>query len=272
MVPVANEEEDLLASLDGGIFSITINRPKYRNAIAPALTPRIRDLIAEARANEKVRCLVFRGVGAHFSGGGDIASFKQSLNATPEARQADFRGRVENISNVVLELAAFDRPVIASLRGGVAGAALAFPLSADLVLADPTTTFAFAHQRLGLVPDGGLSYLLPRAVGERKARQLILTASAVNAELALGLGLIDEVLPPEQLEEATSKAAHSFTRAPQRSLRTAKRMLTSSLSNTFEQQLALEKSSIQECVCDPDFDEGVRAFIEKRAADFPSAR
>jgi 2-(1,2-epoxy-1,2-dihydrophenyl)acetyl-CoA isomerase len=154
----------------------------------------------------------------------------------------------------------------------VAGAAVAYPLGADIALAEPNTRFVFPHQRLALPPDGGLSYLLPRAVGLRKATELVLTAAVVEAEEAVRLGMVSRIVPSDTLQSEAMALAERLSRAPRLAVRRARALLKGSLDHTLHEQLIAERDAIAEAVADPDFEEGVRAFIEKRRAVFPSTQ
>lgn len=250
------------------VLTITINRPQFRNALAKGMAGQIAEIMTAAQQDESVRCVIFRGEGEHFSAGGDIAGFRKSLEQAVDERRMEFQHRLEDAARMVTAVQAFTRPLIASVRGGVAGAALVFPLAADMVICDDTASFVFAHTKIGLVPDGGVSYFLPRVVGERTARRLLLSGAAIGARDAQKLGLVDTIVAPTELEGATAKAARSFARASQSALSMTKQMISRSTANNLEQQLVLETEGIVESVGSADFEEGVKAFLEKRPAVF----
>ncbi|SMF66014.1 2-(1,2-epoxy-1,2-dihydrophenyl)acetyl-CoA isomerase [Tistlia consotensis] len=256
--------------LEGGILTLAFDRPEVRNPITRSMTTRLRDLFAGARADPAVRCLVIRGEGESFSAGGDVAGFRKSLEQQQPAVREEFRGRLGLAAELALVLQAFDKPMVVRLRGAVAGAAVMFPLSADLVLADDTAQFVFAYVRLGLTPDAGVSWLLPRVVGERRARRLLLTGAAVGADEAAALGLVDRILPPDQLDDAVDEAARRLAAGPQGALLRTKRLVAQASHRELADQLAAETDGIVESVGSDDFREGVAAFLEKRRARFPS--
>lgn len=268
---MTEDANEILTSQHDGVLTIVLNRPQARNAISGEMVPALTGIMERAQHDTAVRCVVVRGAGEHFTAGGDVAGFRKTLELDVSERQVEFHQRLDRAANMVLAFCDFDRPIIAACRGGIAGAGLMLTLTADLVLADDTATFVFAHQRMALVPDGGVSWLLPRVVGLRQAKRLLLTAAQVSGEEAVRLGLVTDLYPSDQLDAAVDKAARSFARAPQLAVRTAKRLLGESLAATAAHQLAAERDGIVACVGDADFGEAVTAFLEKRPARFPSA-
>jgi len=260
-----------LAEQAGGLLRIIFNTPDQGNPIPAAAVIPLTARFQAAQSDPSVRCILVSGAGKHFSTGGNVANFFDELANGPGYLAETFRGRLNLTAGLVDAVLGFDRPIIAAIRGGVAGAGLLFALAADVVLADDTAMLLFAHQRVGLTPDAGVSYLLPRAVGLREAKRLVLTAARLDATEARRLGLIHRLVAADQLEPAAIKLAAQFCRAPQQAIRTAKSLLTESLGATLERQLAAETDAIVGCVADADFAEGVTAFIEKREVRFPSA-
>jgi 2-(1,2-epoxy-1,2-dihydrophenyl)acetyl-CoA isomerase len=263
---------DLLTSFENGVLALVLNRPTHRNALSPEMALALTGILREAQANPAVRCITITGAGDHFTAGGDVQAFSRMLDQSGAERSAQFGPRIEKLGEMVEAFVAFDRPIVARCRGAVAGAGIMFALVADVVLADETATFVFAHQRIGLTPDGGVSWLLPRVVGLRQAKLLILSAAMVDSARAERIGLVTSLHPTAELDAATAKVAAAFARAPQTAMKTAKRMLNQSLETPLAAQLVAETAGIVACVGQDDFAEGVSAFMEKRGARFPSAR
>jgi 2-(1,2-epoxy-1,2-dihydrophenyl)acetyl-CoA isomerase len=255
-----------------GLLRITFDRPEQGNALPPGAVPQLTALLRAAQSDRSVRCLLFEGAGKVFSAGGDVAGFAKSLEIDPAARQQDFARRLGNLSALVEALAAFERPIVVGVRGAAAGAGLLYPLIADYVVGDPSASFVFAHQRVGLSPDGGVSYLLPRVVGERAARTLLLTAAKIDAQEALRLGILSRLVAADVFEADVMSAARRLAAAPQQAVAAAKRLVNEASQNSLARQLEAERAQIVQCVAHPDFEEGVRAFLEKRRPDFPSTR
>jgi 2-(1,2-epoxy-1,2-dihydrophenyl)acetyl-CoA isomerase len=265
-------DNEILTKRGGGVLTITLNRPQFRNALSREMTPALTAVLRHAQADRSVRCLVVTGAGEHFTAGGDVVGFQAALEQPAAERQEQFRGRLVALAEMVEAFLAFDRPIVTRCRGAVAGAGLMFVLVADLVLADDTATFVFAHQRMALAPDGGVSWLLPRIVGLRHAKRLLLTAAKVGATEALTLGLVTSLHGSAELDAAVAKATSGFARAPQDAVKITKRLLRDSLLRTSADQLAEERDGIAHCVGQDDFIEAVRSFLEKRSPCFPSAR
>ena len=206
-----------------------------------------------------------------FSAGGDLVGFAHSIEQEPEARQADFARRLAVVGELVQAVVAFDRPDVAAIRGAAAGLGLLYPVAADVAIGDESAAFVFAHQRVGLSPDGGVTALLPQVVGERMARTLLLTAARLDAAEAHRLGILSRIVPADGLAHESEQLARHLAQAPQRAIVAAKRLVNASSSNALAAQLAAETAAMVGCVGDPDFVEGVRAFLEKRRPAFPSA-
>ena len=259
------------AEIADGVLHLTLTRPEVGNAIPTEAVPGMRTLIAGINSDRRIRAVLVRGEGRNFSAGGDLKGFERALEQSPEVLRADFERRLAIVGEMVEAYLLLEVPVVAACRGGVAGAGMMFALGADVVLADDTVKFVFAQQRIGLTPDGGISYLLPRIVGTRRASHMVLTGASIGAQEALDLGLISRITPADELDAQAEKQALCLAQSAQRTLRRAKRLLARSMATPLAEQLALERAAIVDSVLDPDFAEGVRAALEKRAATFPSA-
>lgn len=266
------DSRDYVVEIGEGLLRLTLNRPEQSNAMTSAMTPMLIDLFEEAQQSANVRALHIRGEGKNFSAGGDVPGFARTLEMSVEDRQEEFRGRIGRLGRLVQAVVNFPGPVLVEMRGAAAGAGLLFTLAADYVIGDESALFVFAHQSLGLCPDGGVSALLPQVVGLRTARSLVLTGARVKSEEALRLGLLSRLVEAEVLEEEAAKQAARFASAPQVAVRSAKRLINGSPGHSLDRQMDAETAAIAECVADDDFAEGVNAFLEKRKPDFRSTR
>lgn len=255
-------------ALADGVLTLTFNAPEARNPFRQSMAGDFTTIFTRAKADPAVRCLLVQGAGDHLTAGGDIAGFKRALDQPVADLQAEFHQRLDVAAGMVAAMLAFDRPVLVRARGAVAGAGMLMPLAADLVIGDETATFVFAYNRLGLSPDGGVSWLLPRAVGERQARRLLLTAATVGAEEARQLGLLDQLVPAADLDQAVAKAARGFAQGSQGAISRTKALLAAAPLTPLADHLAAERDGIVASVAHPDFAEAVNAFLEKRKPAF----
>ncbi|MEQ8743633.1 enoyl-CoA hydratase-related protein [Parasphingorhabdus sp.] len=255
--------------LRDGVLTLTLDRPEAANAVPSEATEALTLLFRTVAKDRSVRAVLIRGNGSNFSAGGDIKAFARSLKQDVETRRADFRIRLNRASDLVQSYVTLPVPVVAACQGGVAGAGMLFALGADVVLVDETTAFLFAHQRLGLTPDAGVSLLLPRAVGARHAAALVLTAAKLNGAEAVRLGLANKIVAADQLQQEAEDVVRRIARAPAAVTIRAKRLLQPNNRDNV-QQLAAERDAIVACVGEDDFAEGVQAFLDKRAPIFPS--
>lgn len=260
--------ELVLKEISDQVATLTINRPEQRNALSPDMLQDIADFIGQIENDPEVRCLVIRGAGEHFIGGGDVSSFGPTLELSPLERRLTYERRLMNSAHLFHKLERLRIPVVAVVRGAVAGAGVSFALAADLTLASDTSYFFFAHGQLGLSLDGALSYYLPRTVGLRKAKELSLLQARVSAEEALALGIANRVIPDEQLEEEASKYIARLANGPTIAMGLTKSLLESSTRNSINQQIRMEAEACGTCVASADFHEGVSAFLDKRRPTF----
>lgn len=260
------------AELQAGVLTLRLNRPDAGNALQSAAIPQLAEIFRGIGTWDDVRVLLICAEGAAFSVGGDVKGFASTITQTPDERHADYHARMDGARLQMEAFIGLECPIVVACQGAVAGAAVAYPLGADIALGEPATRFVFPHQRLGLPPDGGLSVLLPRVVGVRKASELVLTAATVDADEALRLGILSRIVPADALQEEAAKIARRIAAAPRGAVRRARALLRESAGRSVREQLEAERDAIAASVSEPDFEEGVRAFIEKRRPDFPSTR
>jgi len=265
------DDESYLVEFSGGVLRLTFNRPEFGNSVPAQAVPSLIALFQTAQTEPLVRCILISAQGKVFSAGGDIVGFAKTLKQDVAARQADFSRRLGLVSTLVEAVCAFNRPIVVAMQGAAAGAGLLYPLAADVVVGDSNATFVFAHQRIGLNPDGGITALLPLSVGVRMARMLLITAAKVDSAEALRLGMLHRIVSTESLEAESLKLAQGLAAAPQRAISAAKQLINTGWQNILATQLEAEAEGIVACVGDPDFAEGVSAFLEKRKPRFPSA-
>lgn len=258
----------VIARSANGIGRLTFNRPEQRNAMSPQMLALFHEKLRELDAEPDVRCIVIDGAGGNFVAGGDIKAWAQLKGKSPSERSEDFKARLSVALPTAKLLDSIEKPLIAAIRGYSIGAGLSFVLAADFVIADLSATLIFAHIRMGLVPDMGLTHYLPRVVGDRRALQLTMLGSQLDAMRAKELGLVDEVVAPDALEDAIAGLTTKIMAAPARATVETKRLLRLSRHNSFVSQFNAEIEGVASCVGDDDFMEAVNAFTERRQAEF----
>jgi 2-(1,2-epoxy-1,2-dihydrophenyl)acetyl-CoA isomerase len=258
----------VLASSANGVGRLTFNRPDQRNAMSPQMLEVFHEKLQELDAQPEVRCIVMDGAGGNFIAGGDIKAWGRLQGKSPAERRDDFTARFSAAAPTARLFDSIAKPLIAAVRGYSVGAGLSFVLGADFVIADKTATLVFGHIRMGLVPDMALTYYLPRVVGERRALQLTLMGSQLDAGRAKELGLVDEVVAPEALEEALAALTAKIIAAPARAVVETKRLMRLSRHNSFDSQFDAEAEGAASCVSEDDFVEAVAAFSERRKPKF----
>lgn len=250
--------------VDGGVATLALADPAVLNAISPEM---LEGLLAALDAVEDpqhaVRCLLLTGEGRAFCAGANLTG------VGPGARSDDVGGVLETHYHPVFRrLRDLRMPIVSAVNGVAAGVGMSLALMGDMVLAARSAYFLQAFRRIGLVPDGGSTWLLPRLIGTARARELSLLGEKLPAEQALAWGLVNRVHPDgDLLREATSLAADLAT-GPTRSLAAIRRLYWASPDNTYEQQLDLERSLQREAGRTRDAREGIRAFLEKRKPEF----
>ncbi|MCC6197767.1 MAG: enoyl-CoA hydratase/isomerase family protein [Burkholderiales bacterium] len=261
----------LLVMRDGPVATLTLNRPDALNALDFAMIDALVAAAAEVAADDALRVVVIRGAGKHFMAGGDIRTFRGELAKPAAQRDAAFRTLIARVHAAVETLHRMPHPVVAQVRGAVAGFGLSLMNACDLVVADDTAYFASGYQQIAVTPDGGGTFWLPRIVGMRRAAEAVLLNERFAVQQALAWGLVNRVVPAADLESTVAALAASLARAPVLAVRNGKRLLRESLGRTLSQQLDAEAASFAACAATPDFAEGVAAFLEKRPARFSDA-
>jgi 2-(1,2-epoxy-1,2-dihydrophenyl)acetyl-CoA isomerase len=257
--------EHLLLSRDDGIGVLTLNRPEKLNAFAGSMREEIADAVREMADDPDVRVLVVTGAGRAFCAGADIGYMRDLL----ERRDTEaFTALVEAGRAVVTTVRAVPKPVIASVNGPAAGGGANLVLACDLRIASDRASIGQTFNRIGLHPDWGGTFFLPRLVGPSKALQLIFSAEMLDADQAHQLGLFDRVVPHEQLEAETLAAARLLAAKPPRALALAKRAVYASGGASLDEMLDVELAHQLECFHSDDAREGLSAFLEKRPPVF----
>ena len=252
-----------------GVATLTLNRPAALNAFSVEMMQDLARAVAGLRGHKEVAVVVVGGAGEHFMAGGDINDFAEQLPLSAPARVASFRAMIEQYVNaIVTELQELHQPVIARVRGACAGFGLSLMLGCDLAVCADDAKFTTAYAALGLPGDGGVSYFLPRLVGNRKALELLLLSERFDAAEAYRLGLVNKVVPVADLDAEVAALVERLKNGPHHAYGEIKRLVHASFDTLLESQLQSEAEAFARCAATEDFGEGVRAFLEKRPPDF----
>ncbi len=258
----------ITVSRNGAAATLTLNRAPSLNALDIAMMNALVAAAQSLASDATVRCVVIRGAGKHFMAGGDLRIFARMLDAPSAERQPDFQRMVEHLHAAIETLQRMPKPTVASVQGACAGFGLSLMLGCDLAIGDETAYFTCAYRHIGLTPDGGSTYFLPRLVGTRKAMEIVLLGERFDARQALALGLLNEVVPAGELDVATARLVDKLLSGPALALANAKRLIMQSQSRPLSEQLQAEAVSFAACSATEDFAEGVNAFLEKRTPKF----
>ena len=257
---------DVLSSQEGGVLTLTLNRTDVLNALTNHLLDELSAALGRAAADPAIRAVVITGAGRAFSSGQDLktAAAGGFVDVSTFLR--------EHYAPVIHAMRTIDKPVIAAVNGVAAGAGFSLALAADLRIAAESATFVQAFVRIGLVPDAGSTFFLPRLIGYARAAEMMMLGETVSAQRALEIGLVNRVAADDQMLPLTQELAERLARGP-RAVGMIKRLLSHTWDedNDLDAQLGHEEAAQQVAVTTTDFVEGITAFLEKRKAKFTGA-
>lgn len=252
----------ILFAVQDGVGSITLNRPDKLNAFNREMSLALQQQLDECATSEAVRCVYITGAGKGFSAGQDLAEVVAADG--PSMQQI----LSEHYNPIVTRIREIPKPVIAAVNGVAAGAGANIALCCDIVVAAQSASFLQAFSKIGLIPDSGGTYFLPRLIGWQKASALAMLGDKINAAEAERMGMIYKVIPDEGFASATQQLAMQVAQMPTQGLAFTKQALNQSFTNSYPQQLALEDTLQQKASKTHDYREGVSAFLEKRQPQF----
>lgn len=265
----ASYEHLLTETSAAGVHTITLNRPEKLNAVNQRLAEELPLAVTEASRDDAVRVVVITGAGRGFCAGLELSP--ENIQASRAKKTTSRHAALDDLEWVgrwVLALTTCDKPVIAAINGPAIGAGCGLTLAADIRLMSDAAVLSTGYMRIGLCPDAGVSYFLPRLVGQARAADLILTARDIAAEEAERIGLASRVLSAADFAAQVNAYAQQLAAGPPIGLTLAKRLLANSLDTDLVSQLRRELSSIQICLQSEDAAEAMRAFAEKRRPVF----
>lgn len=255
----------ILSDVQNGVMTLTLNRPERLNSFNDEMHRELAQLLTQAERDDTIRCLLITGAGRAFCAGQDL----NDRNVDPTGEAPDLGASVENFYNpLVKRLAALPKPVIAAVNGVAAGAGATLALGCDIVIAARSVNFIMSFSKLGLVPDCGGTWTLPRLAGRARAMGLALMGDKLSAEQAHQWGMIWQVVDDEALTDTARQLATHIASQPTFGLGLVKKALLASETNTLDQQLELERDYQRLAGRSEDYREGVSAFLAKRTPAF----
>src|SRR5579862_5174129 len=227
--------DTVLCVRDGALATLTLNRPASLNALDAAMMDALVERTTELANDEDVRCVLLTAAGKHFMAGGDIKMFGALLDRPASERSVNLERVVQRIHAAIENLQRMPQPVVVGVRGAVAGFGLSLMSAGDLVVAADTSYFTSAYRHIGLTPDGGSSYFLPRMVGLKKAMEIVLLGDRFDAAEALRIGIVNRVVADADLEPVARAVAQAIAAGPALAMRNGKRLVNTSLSRTLSE-------------------------------------
>ncbi len=249
----------ILLSIEKGIATITLNRPDKLNSFNREMALLLQQILGDCELDQSVRCIVLTGAGKGFCAGQDLA---EVVDPNGPGMQ---RILSEHYNPIIEKIRLLQKPVVAAVNGVAAGAGANLAFACDIVISISTASFIQAFSKIGLIPDSGGTYTLPRLIGFQRASALMMLGDKVGAEEALKMGMLYKVFDESVFIDETKKIATTLAEMPTKALAYIKEALNASSTNNLTQQLALEDQLQQKAAATNDFKEGVVAFLAKRA-------
>ena len=249
-------------SIDNQVATLTLSNPEKRNAFGPAMREEIAQVVEQVRSDSNIRALIITGDGEHFCAGGDLQNI-----ASANLDNAGWRIRMQTLHRWMQVLLTLDKPIIAAVDGAAVGAGFSLALLADFIIATPRAKFSMSFMKVGLVPDCGAFYTLPRVVGVQRAKELMLSARDVDADEALRLGIVMELIEPALLQARAKALAASFVNASPVAVSIVKRALAAPLHD-LPTMLELEAAGQTMAVATEPHKVAVKRFLDKLPALF----
>jgi 2-(1,2-epoxy-1,2-dihydrophenyl)acetyl-CoA isomerase len=256
--------ETVLYEKASGVATISLNRPRKLNAFDATMHEELYDALGEAAENDEIRCVVLCGEGRGFSAGADLAEIIENADGDPDLGEY----LRQTYSQLVKRIVETPKPIIAALHGPVYGAGVGIALACDLRIAAESTKFSVAFIKIGLMPDAGVTFFLPRVVGLGRAMEMSMLGDAVEADEAQRIGLVNKISADDSLAEESQALAERLAALPTAALGRMKAALHASFEADLETALEREAEGQTFCGYTQDHKEGVAAFFEKRKAQF----
>jgi len=255
----------LVETREGSVLTLRLNRPERLNALDPELGQALAASVERAASDPSVRAVILTGAGRAFCAGGDLGAIRALRDA---GRTRELEPLLRAGTKLILTLRTMEKPVIAAVNGPAAGAGMNVALACDYRIASEQATFGQNFAKVGLFPDYGGTYLLPRLAGESRAAWMFFTGDMISAQEAMRIGVVDRVVAPERVMPEACELAAQFAASPPMVVGAVKRVLFGPEKAKLERALELEAEQQMRCFGSEDCTEGIRAFFEKRAPKF----
>ena len=253
---------EILIKHTNGVCELRLNRPSVFNSFNKEMAMQLQQALDACDLDETVRAIVITGEGKAFCAGQDLAEAMD-----PEGPELQTIVR-DHYNPIIERIRTIEKPIIAAVNGVAAGAGANIALACDITIAKKSASFIQAFSKIGLIPDSGGTYFLPRIIGMQKAMALMMTGDKVSADQAVELNMIYKSVEDDDFENEVNQFAETIAKMPTRGLGLTKKAINASFSNTLTEQLALEETLQTEAGATYDFREGVNAFLEKRKPEF----
>lgn len=250
-----------------GVATITLNRPEAANAMTPRMAAELAEVAIVCDDDPAVRAVLITGTGRMFCAGGDLGSFAEA----GAGAKSLIKKMAGDLHMALSRLARGRAPVIAAVNGTAAGAGMSLVAACDLAVASTAAVFTMAYTRAGLSPDGSSTFFMPRRIGDRRARELMLTNRVLNASEALEWGIVNQVVEADAVLDTGLTLARELASGPTLAFAAVKTLLNGSFDQTLESQMELEARAIADLAVSVDGQEGIQAFLEKRKPRFTGA-
>ncbi len=257
--------ETVLVDRIGGVTRLTLNRPDRLNSFTLEMHAALRAALTTIESDDACRAVVLTGAGRGFCAGQDLAARKMAPGGPPPDLGESLE---QNYNPLIRRMRALPKPIVVAVNGVAAGAGANLALNGDIVLAARSARFIQSFTKLGLVPDAGGTWLLPRLIGEARAKAAVMLGDPITAEQAEDWGLIWRVVEDDRLEEEAMSLATRLSQGPTLGYAAHKRAIQAAATNSYDHQLDLERDEQRELGRSPDYQEGVAAFLEKRPPRF----
>ena len=260
---------DVIVERAGGVLVLTLNRPERMNSLGGSLLAEFNSALLEGRADDSVRAIVVTGAGRAWCAGADLQAVGGGGGGANEnSKRWNALDPIGEVGRTILNIRQVDKPIIAAVNGVTVGGGFGLCSAFDIRIASDQARFSTVFIKRALAPDCGLSWFLPKLVGPERASELFFTGRMVDANEAKDLGIVSKVVPHESLMDAALELGNSIANSPPSAMVLTRRAIHNSLTSTLEQHLEFEWVNQKMCLRAPEFQEGVKSFLEKREPDW----